>query len=71
MRIKEYQEVLKRHLLFRIKMKFNLGKKILCGVRRRRFYKSPLFFKVISGCVFAILCGIIKIILEVLYECFL
>ena len=29
------------------------------------------FLKVISGCVFAILCGIIEIILEVLYECFL
>ena len=37
MRIKECEEVLKIHLLFRIKMKFNLGKSIFVRCEMEAF----------------------------------
>ena len=38
MNIKECREVLKRHLLFRIKMKFDLGKSIFVKWVAEHFY---------------------------------
>ena len=49
----------------------NAGKlKKWIGTEIENTYSSPLYNFILS-CVFVILCGIVKIILEVVYECFL